>query len=371
MALRSLCLAALLALAAGCRDARSAVRVGVVLGPAGVEAAELAMAEIQAAGRSAGTRVELQIVPYLQTSATAPLEAIAAAEALANDPAVIAVVGHGNSAASIAAAQIYNAARLPQLAPTTTAPLYGDAGRYSFRLVPDDTHQARFLARVLLADSARRRVAVVYVNDDYGRALWKALRDELRATRIELVSETPILEAWLPSVLELTAVAVAEARPQTVAWLARPNQLRQFRPAFREHLAGDVPFLAGDATDDAMVYSDWRDFVGVRFVRFVDPEAPLPAFQRFRARYRSETHEEASSDAVLAYDGVKLVGDAILQGARTRAEVLAYLESLGHRRPPYRGVAGPVAFDRRGDMERRYMLAEVGADGRVRHLRSF
>lgn len=371
MSLRSIGLAALLLLTAGCGDSPGSVRIGVVLGPAGVKAAELAIAEIQAAGRSAGTRVELQIVPYLQTSATAPLEAIAAAEALANDPAVIAVVGHGNSAASIAAAQIYNAAQVPQLAPTTTAPLYGDAGDYSFRLVPDDTRQAKFLARILLADTARRRIALVYVNDDYGRALWKALREELRAQPVQIVSETPILEMWMPAVLELTAGAVAESRPQVVAWLARPNQLRLFRPHFTRQVGADVPFLAGDAADDAMTYGDWRDFVGVRFVRFVDPEATVPALQAFRDRYRAETHEEATSDAVLAYDCVKLIGDAILSGARTRAEVLAYLKSLGHGRPAYAGVAGPVSFDARGDMVREYMLAEVGADGVVRGLRPF
>jgi branched-chain amino acid transport system substrate-binding protein len=370
MRLRLACVGVLILGQAACREPRGPLRVGVVLGPAGVQAAEMAMAEIQTASRSANTRVELQIVPYLQTSATAPLEAIAAAEALATDEQVIAVVGHGNSAASIAAAQIYNGHRLPQIAPTTTAPLYGDAGPYSFRLVPDDRNQGRFLARVLLADSTRRRLAIVYVNDDYGRALWKSLRDALRGTRTEIVSETPILESWMPNVLALTAGSVAASRPQVIAWLARPNQLRLFRPVFVS-LTDSIPFLAGDASDDAMLYADWRDFIGVRFVRFVDPESPAPEFQEFRARYRLQTRDEASSDAALAYDAVKLVGAAILAGARTREEMRDYLRALGGERPAYPGVAGPVAFDARGDARRSYLLAEVSPDGDIRPVPGF
>jgi branched-chain amino acid transport system substrate-binding protein len=366
MPFRPTVLPILLLTLAACREPPGPLRVGVVLGEAGVEAAELAMRELQEAGRSGAARVELQIVPYLQTSATAPLEAIAAAEALANDPAVIAVVGHGNSAASIAAAQIYNSHHLPQLAPTTTAPIYGEAGSFSFRLVPDDTHQGRFLARVLLADTARRRVAMVYVNDDYGRALWKAVREALHGTPMQIVAESPVLEAWTPGVLGLTAGAIAEARPQVVLWLARPNQLRLFRPYFTP-LAGDgIPFLAGDAADDAMLYDDWRDFVGVRFVRFVDPFSPDPRLQAFRARYRAQTQAEISSDAALSYDGVKLVTGAILSGVRSREEMRIYLEALGRSRPPYPGVAGAVSFDERGDMRRSYLLAEVGPDGTVR-----
>lgn len=370
MSIRTSALALLVLAPLACRGGGSPVRIGVVLGPAGVHAAELAIAEIQAAAGPA--RVELQIVPYLQTSATAPLEAIAAAEALSADPSVVAVVGHGNSAASIAAAQVYNAYHLPQLAPTTTAPLYTEAGPYSYRMVPDDREQGRFLARVLQADPARRRVAVVYVNDDYGRGLVGALREGLRGSGVQVVSETPVLEEWQAELLGLTARAVADARPQVVVWLARPAQLLTFRRALLARLPG-VQLLSGDAADNPMMYQPGQlgDFGGVRFVRFLDPYAPHPALQAFRARFQARTQQSATAEAVLAYDAVKLVGEAVLAGARDRRAVAAYLASVRVGRPPFAGIGGPVSFDARRAARRPYLLAEVGPGDSVRPVPGF
>ena len=51
-------------------------------------------------------------------------------------------------------------------------------------------------------------------------------------------------------------------------------------------------------------------------------------------------------------------------GARDRDDIRRHLESLGHDRPPYAGLSGPIAFDARGDVMRPHLLAEV-RDGAV------
>jgi branched-chain amino acid transport system substrate-binding protein len=364
--IRSPLLALLLGSLAACAREPKPVRLGVVLGGPGVVAARLAVADANARARAAGANVQVQMTTFEQSSPTATLEAIAAADSLSRDPAVLAVVGHGNSAASIAAAQIYNAHRLPQLAPTTTAPLYGSAGPYSFRLVPDDRRQGAFLASVLAADPARRRVAVVYVNDDYGRGLWKALEASLRGSGVQVVSRTPILEGWDSAAMELAARSAADSRPDVVVWLARPPDLRAFRHTFGA-LVPEAAFLASDAADNPMMYAPGNEpFRGVRFVRFVDPGQQSPALRAFRARYRADRHEEPTADAVLAYDAVRVLADAVLAGARTRGDVHRYLRSLESGAPARAGLAGPVAFDTRRNGRRGYLLAVVDADGAVR-----
>jgi branched-chain amino acid transport system substrate-binding protein len=365
----TLLLLPLLAVAA-CAPEPDSVRIGVVLAESGLAAGLMAVADANADPRAARAHLRLDAVSFEQSSPVDPLTAIATADSLGRDPRVVGVVGHSNSAASIAAAQIYNAHRLTQLAPTTTAPLYGDAGPYSFRMVPDDTEQGRFLASVLTADEANRRVAVVYVNDDYGRALWKALEAALDGSGAAVVSQTPILEAWDSTAMTLAARSVAEAHPDVVVWLARAPDLQSFRGTFVP-LAPGVEFLASDGIDSATLFGpDNRPFRGVTFVRFLDPAQQGPALQAFRARYRATFHREATADAVLAYDATRLLADAVLSGARTREEVHSHLRSLTGGTRTHPGLAGPVWFGARREGHRPYLLARVGGDGVVRPVPS-
>jgi branched-chain amino acid transport system substrate-binding protein len=363
---RRSCFLLLLPSLAACARDGNVVRIGVVVGGGSIMAARMALADVNADPRASRAHLRLEMAAFQQSSPTAPLEAIAAADSLAHDPRVLAVVGHGNSAASIAAAQIYNAGRVPQVAPTTTAPLYSSAGPYSFRMVPDDSRQGAFLAGVLAADRARRRVAVVYVNDDYGRALWKALDASLRGSGVRVVSLTPVLEGWDTTAMALAARSVADAHPGVVAWLARPVDLQTFRRTFAP-LAPAAAFLASDAVDNALLYApNNQPYRGVRFVRFVNPGAPDPALQAFRARFRSAAHAEITADAVLVYDAVRLLGEAVLSSARTREDVRRYLLSVGRERPPFRGLGGPVTIGADRNGIRPYLLARVDSDGVVR-----
>lgn len=352
-------------LVAACAREPRPVRIGIALAEAGQTAGRIAIADANADPRTARSGLRFEAVVYTQAGTIDPFTAVALADSLVDDPRVLGVVGHSNSAASMAAAQIYNRHRLPQLAPTTTAPLYGDAGPYSFRMVPDDTHQGTYLGSVIAAHPAWRRVAVVYVNDDYGRALWTALEAALRAPSVEVVSQAPILEGWDSLSMRLAAETVAGSRPDVVVWLARAPELSDFRGTF-DRLSPSVPFLAGDGVDSATLFERGNEpYRGVTFVRFVDPLHGDTALQDFRARYRAAARREATADAVLAYDAARLLAEAVLSGARTRDDVHRYLLSLDGRARTYRGIAGTVSFDARRAARRDYLLATIGPDGAV------
>ncbi|MDF1504810.1 ABC transporter substrate-binding protein [Roseisolibacter sp. H3M3-2] len=352
-------LAALLPLAAACRrEASGPLRIGVVMDGDGVVGARLALADARAEGPIDGRPLEL--VVHAPRQATVAEPAIAAADSLADDPRVAAVVGHSNSAASLAASQVYNARRLPQLAPTTTAPVFAEAGPYSFRLVPDDGRQAEFLARQVAGEGARR-VALVYVSDDYGRALAAAVRERLAAGDARTVYESPYLEGADSARLAASALAAAAARPDLVLWLGRARELSQFLVPMRARLPR-VPVYASDGVGVGFAYAAPQRFDGVRFVRFVDPAGGGEPLRRFRERYRAEEKRELTTDAVLAYDATMLIVAAMRAGARDREGVRAYLERVGHGGATFVGLSGPVAFDARGDVTRPHLLAEARAD---------
>lgn len=345
----------------GC-ESPAPFHIGVVVGNDGALGARLAAADVRAAGGVHGRDVELVVIPHEFATAAAP--SITTADSLAADPLVIAVIGHSNSAASLAASQIYNARHLVHVAPTTTAPLFSQAGPYSYRLVPDDAKQAAFLARCL-ADAHPAhpaRVALVYVNDDYGRGLQAAVRARLDTTRSRIVYEIPYLDTADTTDMRTIVAPLLASRPDVLLWLGRFPALLYLRRVGGDPVAS-LPTLASDGVDAAAVYQSRRYYVGVRFVRFVDPAAPDPRLQAFRQRFTRTNRLESSTEAVLSYDAAQLIIAALQSGAHTRDDVRRWLDALGHTAPAFPGISGPIAFDANGDVTRVPQLAEVRADG--------
>lgn len=346
--------AALVAAGASCADGGA-----VVLGVSGstdvVDAARVAIADASA-GAPLPALDTVMIPEY--TNRAEP--AIRAAGRLVSAPGMVGVVGHSNSAASLAASRIYNRAGVVQIAPTSTASLYGEAGPYSFRVVPGNRREAAFLARYLAETFPEgRRIALFYVNDAYGRDLRSTFLEENDAGRFPVVADLPHSEGDISDEdIEHALDAAAASDPGLVLWLARGSVLMRFIDGLRGAL-GDVPVVGGDATPPPRPEIDdealWR---GVRYAEFVDLDgtAGLRAFAR---RYDERLNRRPRGAELLTYDAVGLIVAGIRAGARSGDELREYLESLGRERPPFEGITGPITFDAEGNVERSFSMEPV------------
>lgn len=286
--------------------------------------------------------------------------ALEAAHELVRIPGLVAVVGHSNSAASLATSQVYNREGVTQIAPSSSAPLYSRAGPFSFRMVPPDDMQSRFLAR-MLADSVLDAgpVAILYVNDDYGRALHSGLEEELDRERHPVVLSLPhtegdVHEPDLAHHLDALEASGAEA----LLFLGRPPFLNVLLPGIRERM-GELPIVGSDALSRADLWTDRHAvWSGVRYVDFVDMNA-RPELRDFSRRYRERFGSEPGGPEVLSYDAARVVLAAIRQGARTGDDVREHLASLGSVRPAHPGLSGPIGFTPDGDMDREYVLRTI------------
>jgi branched-chain amino acid transport system substrate-binding protein len=339
-------------------ESNRAVVLGVSTSPPYVDAARLAIEDELAAGPL--PRFSTVMMPQGQNLASPAIEA---AQRLVEAADLIAVVGHSNSAASLATAPIYNAHQVVQIAPTASATVYSQAGPYSFRLVPPDHEQGLFLAQRLSEIlPGGGRVALVYVNDDYGRGLRASLLAELDAQRYRVVYELPQLES--PTDDEdaaYAADALGDAQPDLIVWLARGELLARFLVGIRKRLPA-VPIVGGDGLGTGGLERVPRVVMGdVRFVAFLDLDA-TEALRTFRRRYRERFGRDASASAALTYDAVRLAIAGIRTGARSGPDLRAYLSALGRSSPAYLGIAGPIAFDDDGDVQRPYVLIRGGSE---------
>jgi branched-chain amino acid transport system substrate-binding protein len=339
-------------------DRDAPIKIGVVLDKDGLRGATLAMEAINAQGGINGHPLTLlNIGGSRSTKARLALET---AERLAADRTVLAVVGHANSSASLAASQVYNARHVVQIAPTSSAPLYSRAGPYSFRLVASDVYQGVFLADQVLGRHPRPRVAVLFVNDDYGRPLHGILGERLRAGGLTPVLESPYAENDGAADFSEMIEAVARSKPDVLIWIGRAYDYVRVR-AFLAKALPTLEVLASDGFSGGTVANDTlHQLDGVSYVRVLDIQRPDAALRRLQARYQREHWGAPSDQAVLSYDAVWLLAEAVRHAGPRREAIRDWLSRVGHELPPVQGLSGPIAFAQGGDRKPQYFLEQLG-----------
>src|SRR3989442_10488559 len=124
-------------------------------------ATELAVKEINARGGLRGRPLALRIMD----DSGRPEVAIRIAQQLSDDPSVVAVIGHLNSSASLAAGRIYGEARRPlvMISPSASSPDLSGINPFVFRACPSDLSHGAQLARYARRMLNARRVGVMYL----------------------------------------------------------------------------------------------------------------------------------------------------------------------------------------------------------------
>lgn len=186
---RALVTTALVTALASTGVAAEDVKVGALMGITGplanfippiLNAAKLAEADVNAGGGILGGGKFTLVVSDGQAAAQPSVDA---ASKLVNLENVAAIMGGLSSGATVAAA---NAVSVPnkvlQVSPTATTPVLTDMkdDDYVFRIVPSDNYQGQVLAKIVL-DEGLEKVAVAYVNNDYGVGIAGTFKDAYEA----------------------------------------------------------------------------------------------------------------------------------------------------------------------------------------------
>lgn len=288
-----------------------------------------------------------------------PRAAVRAAERLAQDPAVIAVVGHYNSSTTLAAAPVYNREKLVAISPSATSPVITQAGPYLYRVVPSDAFQGQALARFAVEDLGARRIAIIHDDDDYGKGLAFFFAREARRKGAEIAGKFPVtpeeigpsVRAALRAEPDLVFVACVYATAALVCRLLKGA-------GFTGHILGGDGLIS-----DMFLKEAGKAAEGVYHTLYADPGSWR--LQRFRELFQKTYGNPPILWAAFAYDAAGLILAAIREGRTTREGVKAYLDLLGKKLPPYPGVTGDIAFNESGDVLRGILIARIRNGKRV------
>jgi branched-chain amino acid transport system substrate-binding protein len=345
----------------GCAGTKP-LKIAVVDGSGTQLAAALAVEDVNAAGGINGRLLEVEIVT--EPEQVTPQQAIATADSIANDSEVLAVIGHGGSATSIAASQVYNARRLPQIAASSSSPRYTQAGPYSFRMVASDEYQGQFIAQRVAAMRVAR-AAVLYINDDYGKALNESLARNLRREGVAVVHTSPFIggAAFARNVDEMIK-SLEASTPDLLIWIGLYPELSVLRPRLRL-LMPSLRVVGSDGVSFAGAATDLTPFEGDRLVAFTDVNADHPRLRDVARRFEPMGRRPLTDAAALTYDAVGIVAEAMRSGARTREDIQKFLAKGGTTSRKYDGITGSIILDENGDARPSYVMFEVLKTGIV------
>lgn len=316
-------------------------------GLANQNGARLAMEEINAAGGIDGDSLH---ITFRNDSADGS-RAAGIAQEFVEDGRIAAVVGHVTSGAMLSAAKVYDG-HLAAVATTASSAALTGISPWAFRVISSDS--ANGVALALFAKRlGKRRVAVLYENDAYGRGLADNFRRNFDG---EIIALDPMDADG--SRAELYVSWLATRRPDLifVAGTERSG-IALLREARRQQLA--VEFLGGDGWTGIVADPAAAEgaLVGAPFT----PLDPRPEAQRFVDAYRTRFDAEPDGNAALAYDAVQLLTAAVRAVGQDRARIRAWLAGRTPERA-FAGVTGAIAFQANGDpIGKSFTMTRVGA----------
>lgn len=172
------------------------------------EGADLAVERINAAGGIQGRLIEL----LYGDSGGEPDLAKRFAMKVVKDPRVVAELGDFTTTACLAAQPIYQRKGMVQLSPTASHPSFAPGSPYSFAIYGTQATEAPFMARTAVNTLGKKKIAVVFVNTDWGIATQKFFVEAAKEIGADIVA----LEGYLENTKDFGPVLekLRAARPE-------------------------------------------------------------------------------------------------------------------------------------------------------------
>lgn len=260
------------------------------------------------------------------------------AQSFVDSSKVVAVIGHVNSGAMVAAAQIYDG-HLAAVATTATSPAITGISKWVFRVISSDSTNGVDMAKFGMR-RGRKRAAILYENNTYGRGLADAFR---RSFSGEIISIDPIAEGKDQSFEPF--VSYYKQRKPDIVFVAGTDGsgLTFLKEARRQQLTADL--IGGDGWSGLSVDTTRADgvFAGVPFTAL----DPRPEAQQFVSAFTAKFHMSPDHNAALAYDATMLVYEAARDGG-SRQQIRDRLAALTPE-SAHHGVTGSISFLPDGD----------------------
>ena len=205
-------------------------------------------------------------------------------------------------------------------------------------------------------NSKSKNLAIIYVNNDFGKGGLDTIKKLLEGTSTKIVAEV----STDSGAIDFSAAVIKVKQSNADAVFVYTNEeesaraLREFRKQdFTKPLIGETTLtgqkvieLAGEAANGA--------------VGHVGLTVDAPELKAFGVKFKNEYKTESDHNGVKGYTGVYILKAAIERvGKLDRKAVAAALHNACFSAKQYPGILLDVCFDEKGDLDRESFMVEV------------
>ena len=314
---------------------------------------ELAVKEINASGGILGKKIELT------TNDTQSNPGVAKGlTQKAVDQDVFAIFGPVFSGSIMVSMAESRRAEIPNFTGGEAASITEQGNPYVFRTSFTQATAMPKVARYMSDTAKLKSVAVIYVNNDFGKGGLDAIKKALDKSPTKVVAEISTDAGQV----DFSAAVLKAKQSNADAVFAYSNEeesariLRELRKqGWTKPIIGETTLtgqkvieLAGDAANGAIAH------VGLTV------DAPLPAVRAFRAKFEKEYKYTSDHNGMKGYSGMYTLKSAIEKvGKLDRKAVAAAMHTLKVSAAKEPGVLMDVSFDGKGDLDRESFMVEV------------
>ena len=314
---------------------------------------ELAVKEINAAGGILGKKVQ---TTNADTQSNPGVAKGLTQKAVDND--VFAIFGPVFSGSIMVSMAESRRAGIPNFTGGEAASITAQGNPYIFRTTATQATAMPQVAHYISEQAQLKTLAIIYVNNDFGKGGLDMLKKALEKSPTKIVAEISTEGGQLDfsaAVLRAKqsnadAVFVYTYDEESARALRELRKQGWSKPIVGEGTltAQKVLELAGDAANGAIAHVN------------LTVDAPLPAVQAFRVKFEREYKYVSDHNGMKGYSGMYVLKTAIERvGKLDRQAVAAALHGMKITAAQQPGVLMDLAFDDKGDLDRDSFMVEV------------
>lgn len=299
---------------------------------------KMAVEEINADGGVLGKQIEY-IVYDEKGDAT---EAVNAYNKLVQSDNVVAIIGDVTSKPTLAVAQQAAKDKIPLITASGTAENITQAGENIFRACFIDPFQGELMASYASKKLEKKTAAIIYnISDDYSKGLYEAFEAAAGDLGIEVVQVEGYGKGTVDFKAQLTNI---KSKNPDVIFLPVYYQDVALITVQAKELGIEAQFLGADGWDGVIGQVDESNMDAVNGAYFCSQysaQSDDPNLQAFLSKYKETYGMDASQFAVLGYDAMKMLAQAISEaGSTDSAAITSAMAAID-----FTGLTGHMTFD--------------------------
>jgi branched-chain amino acid transport system substrate-binding protein len=321
-----------------------------VVGNQFVEGTKLAVDEVNAKGGIKGVKVEI----ITHDDRNDPKEAAAIAQKLVQDKELYGVIGSYSSSCCFASIPIYEKAGIVQITPSASHPDLPKRSKYMFRMWTGINVYAPQLAEYTVQQMGKKRIAVIYVNNDFGIANAKAYTARLKELGADVVASETFADGDKDFKAQLTKIKAAEPDAMAVFsyYVEGALIVQQARAAGIE-----VPFVAtGTFMEPEFLKLAGQAAEGIVFNTEFHPDDPRESVQAFMKKFRAAyPGKQPAPYHATSYDATAMLLYAIEKADLDRAKVADILAGI----KDFPGAEGPISWGEGKEIVKQNVFVQI------------